>query len=68
MKDSHTDNLLSMLGQRLDHMEGADEVASGIARECPEYAATAETVRSVAEMVSMACELEAYDAGCESRD
>jgi len=50
-----------MLGELLDHMESAQEVASGIAQESPEYRAMAEAVRSVMDMVSMACEVEAYD-------
>jgi len=49
-----------MLGELLEHMEGAQEVASGLARERTEYAAMAEVVRSATDMVSMACELEAY--------
>ena len=31
-----------MLGELLDHMEGAQDVASGIAQEYPEYEAMAE--------------------------
>ena len=61
MEDPTTDRLNIMLGELLDHMEGAHEVASGIAQEYPEYRAMAEAVRSVADMVSMACEVEAYD-------
>jgi hypothetical protein len=49
-----------MLGEVLDHMEGAQEVASGIAQKYPEYRAMAEVVRSATDMVTMACELEAY--------
>ena len=49
-----------MLGELLEHMEGAQEVASGLAREHPEHTAMAEVVRSATDMVSMACELEAY--------
>ena len=30
-------SLMTMLGELLDHMEGAQDVASGIAQECPEY-------------------------------
>ena len=44
----------------MEHKEGAQEVVSGLAREHPEYAAMAEVVRSAMDMVSMACELEAY--------
>jgi len=50
-----------MLGELLDHMEGAQDVASGIAQEYPEYEAMAEEVRKATDMVAMACELEAYD-------
>jgi len=49
-----------MLGELLDHMQGADEVASGIAQEYSEYRAMSEAVHSATEMVSMASELEAY--------
>jgi hypothetical protein len=49
-----------MLGELLDHMEGADEVASGLAQAYPEYGAMAEAVHSATEMVLMACEVEAY--------
>jgi hypothetical protein len=49
-----------MLGELLDHMEGAQEVASGIAHEYPEYEAMAEAVHRAAGMVAMACEVEAY--------
>ena len=41
-------------------MEGAQDVASGIAQEYPEYEAMAEEVRKATDMVAMACELEAY--------
>jgi hypothetical protein len=44
----------------LDHMEGAQEVASELAQEYPEYEAMAEAVRKAADMVAMACEVEAY--------
>ncbi len=49
-----------MLGELLDHMEGADEVASGLAQAYPEYGAMAEAVHSATEMVLMACEVEAH--------
>ncbi len=49
-----------MLGELLDHIEGAQDVASGIAQEYPEYEAMAEEVRKATDMVAMACELEAY--------
>ena len=51
----------TMLGELLDHMEGAQEVASGIAHEYPEYEAMAEAVSNATEMVAMARELEAHD-------
>ena len=49
-----------MLGELLGHMEGAQGVAGGIAREYPEYEAMAQAVRSATEMVAIACELVAY--------
>jgi hypothetical protein len=49
-----------MLGELLDHMEGAQEVASRIVQKYPDYEAMAEAVRSTVDMVAMACELEAY--------
>ena len=49
-----------MLGELLDHMEGADEVASGLAQAYPECGAMAEAVHSATEMVLIGCELEAY--------
>jgi len=61
MADPTTDRLNIMLGELLDHMESAQEVASRIAQEYPEYRAMAGAVRSAADMVSMACEVEAYD-------
>ncbi len=60
MGDPGRNKLRIMLGELLDHMEGAQEVASGIAQDYPEYIAMAEAVHSAREMVSMACELEAY--------
>jgi hypothetical protein len=49
-----------MLGDLLEYMEGAEEVATGIAREHLEYTAMAEAVRNATEIVLMACEVEAY--------
>ena len=50
-----------MLGELLDHMEGAEEVAGEIAQKrYPEYEAMAEAVRKAADMVTVACEAEAY--------
>jgi len=47
-----------MLGELVDHMEGAQDVASGIAQEYPEYEAMAQAVRKATDMVAMACELQ----------
>jgi hypothetical protein len=52
--------LRTMLGELLDHMESAQEVASGIAHEYPEYEAIAEAVSNATEMVAMADELEGH--------
>ncbi len=60
MEDPARNRLRTMLGELLDHMEGAQEVASGSAQEYPEYEAMAEAVHRAVEMVAMACELEAY--------
>jgi hypothetical protein len=49
-----------MLGELLDYMEGAQEVAGGIAHEYPEYKAMAEAVSNATEMVAMARDLEAH--------
>jgi hypothetical protein len=43
-----------MLGELLDHMEGTQDVASGIAQEYPEYEAMAEEMRKANDMVAMA--------------
>ena len=51
---------MRQVGELLDHMEGADEVASGLAQAYPECGAMAEAVHSATEMVLMACEVEAY--------
>jgi hypothetical protein len=60
MADPTRNRLRTMLGNLLDHMEGAQEVASGIAQDYPEYEAVAEAVRNATEMVAMARELEAH--------
>ena len=44
------------LGEFLDHLEGAQKVASGIAQEYPEYITMAEAVGNANGMVAMACE------------
>lgn len=51
---------MPQVGELLDHTEGAAEVASGMVQEHVEYRAMTEAVHSATEMVSMACELEAY--------
>jgi hypothetical protein len=60
MEDPARNRLRSMLGELLDHLEGAQEVASRIAQKYPEYREMAEAVRSATDMVAMACELEDY--------
>ena len=67
MEDPARNRLRTMLGELLDHIEGAQEVASGIAQEYPEYEAMFESVQGAAKMVAMAYELEAYGQ-CESDD
>jgi len=49
-----------MLGELSDAMEARRKVANGIPQEYPEYEAMAEVVRSVAEIVMMAYQPEAY--------
>jgi hypothetical protein len=41
-------------------MEGAQEVASGISHEYPEYETMAQEGAGATDMVAMACEVEAY--------
>ena len=60
MEDPARNRLRTMLGELLDHMEGAQDVATGIAQDYPEYEAMAEAVRSATDMVAMARELEDY--------
>ena len=60
MEDPARNRLRTMLGELLDHMEGAQEVASGIAQEYSEYEAMAEEVRKATDMVAMARDLEGY--------
>ena len=67
MEDPARNRLRTMLGELLDHIEGAQEVASGIAQEYPEYEAMFESVQGAAKMVAMAYELEAYGQ-CERDD
>jgi hypothetical protein len=60
MEEPSRIRLRTMLGELLDHMEGAQEVANGIGNEYPEYEAMAEAVSNATEIVAMACEVEAY--------
>ena len=60
MGEEAKNRLRTMLGELLDHMEEAQEVANGIAQERPEYEAMAREVRRAADMVAMACEVEAH--------
>ena len=60
MEEPSRIRLRTMLGELLDHMEGAQQVASGIAHEYPEYEAMAEAVSNATEMVAIAREVEAY--------
>jgi hypothetical protein len=60
MEDTGRDRLRTRLGELLNRMVGAEEVASGIVAEYPKYEAMAEAVRGAAEMVAMAYELEAH--------
>jgi hypothetical protein len=57
-EDPARNRLRTMLGELVDHMEGAQDVASGIAQEYPEYEAMAQAVRKATDMVAMACELQ----------
>ena len=59
MEEPARNRLRTMLGDLLTHMEGAQEVASGIAQKYPEYEAMAEAVSSATDMVAIACEVEA---------
>ena len=63
MEDLRSNRLRMMLGDLLEHMEGAEEVATGISREYLEYTAMAQAVRNATEIVLMACEVEAYGEG-----
>ena len=61
MEEPARNKVRAMLGELLENMEDAQEVASGLAREYPEYRAMAEAVHRVKDIVLMACELEAYN-------
>ena len=60
MEDLPRNRLRIKLGDLLEYMEGAEEVATGIAREHLEYTAMAEAVRNALDVVLMACEVEAH--------
>jgi len=60
MEDPSRNRLRTRLGELLDHLEGAQEVASGIAQKYPEYEGMAQAVSNATDMVAMACELEDY--------
>jgi hypothetical protein len=60
MEDLPRNRLRIKLGDLLEYMEGAEELATGIAREYLEYTAMAEAVRNALDIVLMACEVEAY--------
>ena len=60
MEDLHRNALRMVLGDMLEYMEGAEELATKIAREYLEYTAMAEAVRSAKDVVLMACEVVAY--------
>ena len=60
MEEPTRNRLRTMLGELLDHMEGAQEVANGIGNEYPEYGAMAESVSNAMRRVAMACEVEAH--------
>jgi hypothetical protein len=60
VEDPARNILRIMLGELLDHMKGAQDIASGIAQKYPEYEAMAEEMRKATDMVAMACEPEAY--------
>jgi hypothetical protein len=60
MVEKAANTLRTMLGELLDHMEGAQDVASGVAQEYPDYEAVAQAVSNATDMVAMACEVEAY--------
>jgi hypothetical protein len=54
MEEPARNRLRIMLGDLLDHMEGAQELECGIAQEYPEYEAMAEEMRKANDMVAMA--------------
>ena len=60
MEEPSRIRLMTMLGDLLDHIEGAQEMANGIAQEYPEYVAMAEAESNATEMVAMARDLEAH--------
>ena len=60
MGDLARNTLRMMLGDLLEYMEGAEELATKISREHLEYTAMAQAVGEAADVVLMACEAEAY--------
>ena len=60
MEELPRNTLRMMLGDLLEHMEGAEALATKIAREHLEYAAMAQLVRDATDVVLVACEVEAY--------
>ena len=60
MEDLRRNALRMMLGDLLEHMEDAEELATKIAREYLAYTAMAEVVRNATDVVLMACEVEAH--------
>ena len=60
MEDLRRSRLRIKLGDLLEYMEGAEELATGIAQEHVGYTAMAEAVRNATDVVLMACEVEAY--------
>jgi hypothetical protein len=60
MDELPRNKLRMMLGDLLEHMEVAEELATKIAREHLEYTAMAEVVRDATDVVLVACEVEAY--------
>jgi hypothetical protein len=60
MGDLARNRLRMMLGDLLEYMEGAEGLATKIAREHVEYTAMAQAVGKAADVVLMACEAEAY--------
>ena len=60
MGDLARSRLTMMLGDLLEYMESAEELATKVAREHVEYTAMTQAVGKAADVVLMACEAEAY--------